>query len=63
MTGKRRTASKTDWQRVKAMRDAEINLSDILEIGAASAARSVVRVGGKSVPRGNRNQQDRHQKK
>jgi hypothetical protein len=45
------------------MRDAEINLSDILEIGAASAARSVVRVGGKSVPRGNRNQQDRHQKK
>lgn len=34
------------------MRDAEINLSDIPEIGADSAARSVVRVGGKIVPRG-----------
>ena len=51
-TSKRRTASKTDWPRVKAMSDAEIDLSDIPEIGADAAGRGVVRVGGKVVPRG-----------
>ena len=51
-TSKRRTASKTDWPRVKAMRDADIDLSDIPEIGADAAGRGVVRVGGKVVPRG-----------
>ena len=49
---KRRTASKTDWPRVKAMRDADIDLSDIPEIGADTAGRGVVRIGGKLVPRG-----------
>lgn len=51
-TSKRRTASKTDWPRVKAMRDADIDLSDIPEIGADAAGRGVVRVGGKVIPRG-----------
>ena len=51
-TSKRRTPSKTDWPRVKAMRDADIDLSDIPEIGADAAGRGVVRVGGKIVPRG-----------
>lgn len=51
-TSKRRTASKTDWPRVKAMRDTDIDLSDIPEIGADAAGRGVVRVGGKVVPRG-----------
>lgn len=51
-TSKQRIASKTDWPRVKAMRDADIDLSDIPEIGADAAARGVVRVGGKVVPRG-----------
>jgi uncharacterized protein (DUF4415 family) len=34
------------------MSDAEIDLSDIPEIGADAAGRGVVRVGGKVVPRG-----------
>ena len=45
-------ASKTDWPRVKAMRDAEIDLSDQPEITAEMAAHGVVRVAGKEVPRG-----------
>ena len=51
-TSKRRAASKTDWPRVKAQRDADIDLSDIPEISADMAARGVVRVGGKIVHRG-----------
>ncbi len=51
-TSKRRAASKTDWPRVKAMRDAGIDFSDIPEIGADAAGQGVVRVGGKVVPRG-----------
>lgn len=50
-TSKRRTASKTDWPRVKTTSDADIDLSDIPEIGAEAAGRGVVRVGGKVVPR------------
>ena len=45
-------ASKTDWPRVRAMRDADIDLSDSPEITAEMAARGVVRVAGKVVPRG-----------
>lgn len=48
----RSAASKTDWPRVKAMRDAEIDLSDLPEIAAEKAAHGVVRVAGKVVPRG-----------
>ena len=45
-------ASKTDWPRIKAMRDADIDLSDIPEVTAEKAAHGVVRVAGKVVPRG-----------
>ena len=48
----RSAASKTDWPRVKAMRDAEIDLSDLPEVAAEKAAHGVVRVAGKIVPRG-----------
>jgi uncharacterized protein (DUF4415 family) len=44
--------SKTDWPRIKAMRDADINLSDIPEVTAEAAAHGVVRVAGKMVQRG-----------
>ena len=49
---KRTAASKTDWPRVRAMRDADIDLSDIPEVTAEMAAHGVVRVAGKVVPRG-----------
>lgn len=49
---KRTAVSKTDWPRVKAMRDADIDLSDIPEVTAEMAAHGVVRVAGKVVPRG-----------
>ena len=51
-TSRRAPASKTDWPRVKAMRDADIDLSDLPEITAEKAAHGVVRVAGKVVPRG-----------
>ena len=51
-TSSRPAASKTDWPRIKAMRDADIDLSDLPEITAEKAAHGVVRVAGKIVPRG-----------
>jgi uncharacterized protein (DUF4415 family) len=48
----RAAASKTDWPRVKTMRDADIDLSDVPEIIAEKAAHGIVRVAGKVVPRG-----------
>jgi uncharacterized protein (DUF4415 family) len=48
----RPAVSKTDWPRIKAMRDADIDLSDLPEITAEKAAHGVVRVAGKIVPRG-----------
>ncbi len=51
-TSRRATVSKTDWPRIKAMRDADIDLSDLPEITAEMAAHGVVRVAGKIVPRG-----------
>lgn len=51
-TSKRAPVSGTDWPRVKAMREADIDLSDIPEIKAEMAARGVMRVAGKIVPRG-----------
>ena len=51
-TSSRAAVSKTDWPRVKAMRDADIDLSDIPEVTAEKAAHGVVRVAGKVVPRG-----------
>jgi uncharacterized protein (DUF4415 family) len=44
--------SKTDWPRVKALRDADIDFSDLPEITAEKTAHGVVRVAGKVVPRG-----------
>ncbi len=51
-TSKRAPVSKTDWARVKAMRDADIDLSDIPAVTAGMAAHGVVRVAGRVVPRG-----------
>ena len=51
---RRAPVSKTDWQRVNAMRDADIDLSDIPEVNATMTARGTVRVAGKIVPRGKR---------
>jgi uncharacterized protein (DUF4415 family) len=51
-TSKRAPASKTDWRRIKAMRDTDIDLSDIPEISAEMAAQGVLLVAGKIVPRG-----------
>jgi uncharacterized protein (DUF4415 family) len=53
-TSKRASESKTDWPRVKALRDTDIDLSDIPEITAAMAEKGVVRVAGKAVLRGKR---------
>lgn len=51
-TSSRPAISKTDWPRIKTMRDADIDLSDLPEITAEKAAHGVVRVAGKVVPRG-----------
>jgi uncharacterized protein (DUF4415 family) len=45
-------SSKTDWPRIKAMQDADIDLSDIPEITTETGAHGTVRVAGKVVPRG-----------
>lgn len=44
-------ASKTDWQRVDALRDEDIDLSDSPEITPEMFARAVVRKGLKPVER------------
>lgn len=49
---RRSATSKTDWPRVKALRDSDIDLSDLAEVTAEKAAHGVVRVAGKIVPRG-----------
>jgi uncharacterized protein (DUF4415 family) len=49
---KRAPVSKTDWPRVKAMRDADIDLSDLPEVTAEMAAHGVVRVAGRDILRG-----------
>ena len=53
-TSRRAGKSKTDWLRIKTMRDAEVDLSDIPEITSAATADGMVRVAGKVVPRGKR---------
>jgi len=45
-------ASQTDWDRLKKMRDEDIDLSEIPEITAEQMARSVMRVGGKPLSKG-----------
>jgi uncharacterized protein (DUF4415 family) len=44
--------SQTDWARVDAMRDEDINFSDIPELTAEQMARGHLEVGGKPVKRG-----------
>jgi uncharacterized protein (DUF4415 family) len=51
-TSRKAAASKTDWPRIKALRDAEIDLSDLPEVTAETAAHGIVRVAGREVPRG-----------
>ena len=51
-TSRRVPASRTDWPRIKALRDTDIDLSDIPEVTAGMAAHGVMRVAGRVVPRG-----------
>ncbi|QTA88702.1 Toxin-antitoxin system, antitoxin component, BrnA-like [Desulfonema magnum] len=44
--------SDTDWQRVDAMRDEDIDLSDIPEVTEEQMAEARLRVGGKPVRKG-----------
>ncbi len=44
--------SDTDWKRIDAMRDEDIDLSDIPEVTGKQMARAVLRVGGKPLPKG-----------
>ena len=44
-------ASRTDWRRVDALRDRDIDLSDTPEITPEMFARAIVRKGLKPVPR------------
>lgn len=48
-------ASQTDWERIDAMQDEDIDLSDIPEVTEAQMKRAVLRVGGKSVERSRKN--------
>jgi uncharacterized protein (DUF4415 family) len=48
----KRARSKSDWPRLKAMLDADIDLSDIPEVTAEMMGHGVTRVAGKVVPRG-----------
>jgi len=51
-TSRRAATSETDWRRVHAMGNADIDLSDIPEVTAEMVAHGVLRVAGKAVPRG-----------
>ena|SRR3990172_3617090 len=44
-------ASQTDWERIRAMEDKDIDLTDIPEITEEQAARATLRVGAKPVSR------------
>jgi uncharacterized protein (DUF4415 family) len=46
------SSSRTDWERLNAMRDEDIDLSDIPEVTEEQMARAKLRVGGKPVPSG-----------
>lgn len=45
-------ASQTDWARVDALRDEDIDLSDIPEVTEEQMAQAVFRVDGQLVPKG-----------
>ncbi|MDM8543913.1 BrnA antitoxin family protein [Desulfococcaceae bacterium HSG9] len=44
--------SDTDWKRIDAMRDEDIDLSDIPEVTEEQIAGAIRRVGGKPLPKG-----------
>ncbi len=44
--------SETDWQRIDAMRDDDIDLSDIPEVTEEQMSGGILRIGGKPVPKG-----------
>ena len=44
--------SQTDWAYIDALRDEDIDLSDIPEVTEDQMARAVLRVGGQPVPKG-----------
>ena len=46
--------SQTDWKRVEAMQDEDIDLSEIPEVTEEQMGRAVLRVGGVPVARGKR---------
>ena len=43
--------SRTDWKRVDALKDQDIDLSDVPEVSPEMFARAIVRRGLKPVPR------------
>jgi len=47
-------ASQTDWERIDAMQDEDIDLSDIPEVTEEQMKQALLRVGGKPVERGQR---------
>lgn len=47
-------ASQTNWERIDAMQDEDIDLSDIPEVTEEQVRQAVLRVGGKPVERGQR---------
>lgn len=51
-TSNRRPKSRTDWARVRSMRDEDIDASDAPEISPAMADKGVWRLNGKPVARG-----------
>lgn len=44
--------SQTDWDRLRSMRDEDVDLSEIPEVTAEDLRGTVLRVGGKPVPEG-----------
>jgi uncharacterized protein (DUF4415 family) len=44
--------SQTDWERINKMEDKDIDFSDIPEITEEQFERSLLRIGGKPVPKG-----------
>lgn len=46
------SSSQTDWDRLRSMKDEEIDLSEIPEVTAEDLRGAVLRVGGKPVPEG-----------
>ncbi|MCC5604364.1 BrnA antitoxin family protein [Nostoc favosum] len=47
-------ASQTDWERIEAMQDEDIDLSEIPEVTEEQMKQAVLRVGGKPVERSQR---------